>query len=148
MKLNYLTKKLSSVGRWITTTIFCLSAIAFVWQGAGFSQNLALANTGDNLIVVADAGDTVKDKVDRDAGRAKNFIRDTADKVERTANRNADKVEDATDNDGTFIERKAKRDKARIEYRAERDAAKTQKAVDKTQNAIERTVDNIKDALN
>jgi hypothetical protein len=145
MKLNYLMKKLSSIGHHLTTAILCLSAIAFVWQGAFFSNNLSLADSGINI---ADLGDRIQQKVDRDAGRAKNFIRDTADKVEETANRNADKVEDSTDNNGNFIERKANKDKDRIEERAERHAAKTEKAVDNTKNAVERTVDNIKEVFN
>lgn len=147
MKLNYFMKRLSTVGRWMATSLFCLSAIAFIWQGAFFSNTAAIADPATNLIAAADAGDQVKGKVSEDAGRAKNFIRDTADKVERTANKNAARVDEATDDDGSFIERKAKRDRNRIEKRAEEDAARTEKAVDKTKNAVERTVDNIKDAF-
>ncbi len=146
MKLNYFTKRLSTVGRWITTTVLCVSAIAFGWQGAFFSNTAAMANPAVNLIASADMGDKVQDKVSNDAGRAKNFIRDTADKVERTANKNASKVDRATDN-GSFVERKANRDAAQIEKRAEEDAARTQKAVDNTKNVVEKAVDNIKDAF-
>ncbi len=147
MKLNYFTKVLSPVGRWIATTLFCVLAIAFVWQGAFFSNTAAMADTAANLIASADVGDQVQGKASEDAGRAKNFIKDTADKVKRTANKNANRVEQATDDNGSFIERKAKRDRDRIEQRADQDAARTQKAVDKTKNAVERTVDNIKDAF-
>ncbi|NDJ22940.1 hypothetical protein GS682_15125 [Nostoc sp. B(2019)] len=146
MKLNYFTKRLSTVGRWIATTLFCVSAIAFVWQGAFFSNTSAMAEPAATLIASADAGDQVKGKASEDAGRAKNFIRDTADKVESTAKKNAAKVDQATDS-GSFVERKAKRDAARIEKRAEEDAARTQKAVDNTKNVVERTVDSIKDAF-
>jgi len=146
MKLNYFTKRLSTVGRWMATTVFCVCAIAFVWQGAFFSNTTAMAAPAANLIASADAGDQVKEKTSKDAGRAKNFIRDTADKVEQTAKTNAAKVDQATD-DGSFVERKAKKDAGRIVQRAEEDAARTQKAVDNTKNVVERTVDNIKDAF-
>lgn len=144
MKLNYFTKWLSIAGCWVATTLFCLSAIAFVWQGGFFANSVAMADPSVNLIASAD---NVKDKASNDAGRAKGFIRDTADKVERTANKNAEKVEKATDDNGSFLERKAKKDADRIEQRAEEDASRTEKAVDKTKNAVERTVDNIKDAF-
>jgi len=146
MKQNYLMQRLSTVGRWMATTLFCLSAIAFVWQGAFFSNTIAMANPAANLMAAADVGDQVQGAADEVAGRSKNFIRDTADKVEKTANKNAAKVDRADDN-GSFVERKAKRDRDRIEQRAEEDAARTQKAVDKTKNVVERTVDNIKDAF-
>lgn len=145
MKLNHLIKRFSTVGRWMTTTLLCLYAIAFVWQGAFFSNNVAMANPTSSLIA-ADAGDKVKDAADDVARGSKNLIRDTADKVERTANKNAAKVDQA-DDEGTFVEGKAKRDRDRIEQRAEEDAASTEKAVDKSMNAVKRTVDNIKDAL-
>ncbi|MBE9129499.1 MULTISPECIES: hypothetical protein [unclassified Coleofasciculus] len=147
MKLNYITKRLSIVGRWIATTLFCLSAIAFVWQGAFFSNTAAIAAPTANLIASAGTSDQVKGKASVDAGRAKNFIEDTKDKVKQTANKNADRVDQATDDDGSFVEGKAKRDKARIEQRAEEDAARTEKAVDNTKNAVERTVDSIKDVF-
>ena len=146
MKLNYLMKGLSTVGRWIATTLFCVLAIAFVWQGGFFSNTTAMADSGVNLIASADAGDRVQNKVSNDARRAKNFIEDTKEKVERTANKNASKVDQATDN-GSLFERKAKEDRATIEKRAEEDAARTEKAVDNTKNAVERAVDNIKDAF-
>ena len=147
MKLNDFTKGLTSVGRWIATTLFCLTAIAFVWQGAFFSNTSALAEPATNLIASTDVGDQVQRKASVDAGRAKDFIQDTADQVKRTANENAERVEQATDDSGSFVERKAKRDRDRIEQRADQDAARTQKAVDKTKNAVERVVDNIKDAF-
>ncbi|WGV26707.1 hypothetical protein [Halotia branconii] len=146
MKLNYLTKRLSTVGRWIATTVFCVSAIAFVWQGAFFSNTAAMASPAMNLIASADMGDKVQNKASEDARQTKNFIRDTADKVEQTANKNATKVDRATD-DGSFLERKANRDAARIGKRAEEDAARTQEAVDNTKNVVEKAVDNIKDAF-
>jgi hypothetical protein len=145
MKQNYFTKQLSIVGRWLATTLFCVSAIAFVWQGTFFSNTTAMADPSVNLI--ASAGDRVQDKASEDAGRAKGFIRDTANKVERTAKKNAERVDRADDNGG-FFERRAKKDAARIEKRAEEDAARTQKAVDKTKNAVKNAVDNVKDAVN
>lgn len=147
MKLNYFTKRLSTVGRWVATTLFCVSAIAFVWQSAFFSSPAAMASPAANLIAAAGTDDQVKGKASVDAGRAKNFIEDTKDKVKRTANKNADRVDQATDG-GSFVERKANRDAARIEKRADEDAARTKKAVDNTKNAVERTVDSIKDAFN
>lgn len=148
MKLNYFTKPPSIVGRWIATTLFCLLAIAFVWQGAFFSNTAAIAAPTANLIASAGTSDQVKGKASEDAGRAKNFIEDTKDKVKQTANKNADRVDQATDDNDSFVERKAKRDRDRIEKRADEDAARTEKAVDNTKNAIERTVDSIKDAFN
>lgn len=145
MRLNYFTKLISTAGRWLATALFCVSAIALVWQGAIFSNSSAMAAPA--MLTVADAGDQVQGKAREDASRTKGFIRDAADKVEATARKNASRVDRATDDD-SFIERKAKRDTARIHKRAEEDAARTQKAVDKTKNAVERTVDNIKDALN
>ncbi|MGI2902950.1 hypothetical protein [Tolypothrix sp. VBCCA 56010] len=146
MKRNYLTKGLSTVGRFLATTLFCVLAVAFVWQGAFFSNTAAMANPAVNLIASADAGDQVKDKVEEGAGAAKNFIRDTQDKVKQTARKNASKVDEATDN-GSFVERKAKSDKATIEKRANEDAARTEKAVDNSKNAVQGVVDKIKDAF-
>jgi hypothetical protein len=146
MKLNYFMERLSTVGRWIATTLLCLSAIGLIWQGAFFSNPIAMAMPTANLIASADAGDRVQDAADEVAGRSKNFIRDTANRVERTANQNATKVDQADDSD-SFIERKAMRDRDRIEQRAEEDAARTQEAVDKSKNVVERTVDNIRDAF-
>jgi hypothetical protein len=147
MKLNYFIKRLSTVGRWIATTLFCVLAIAFVWQGAFFSNTVAMADSAANLIAAADAGDRVKGTADDVAKGSKNFIRDTADKVERTANKNAAKV-DRADDEGSVAEGKAKRDRDRIEQRAEEDAARTEKAVDNNMNAVKRAVDSIKDAFN
>ena len=146
MKLLYFTKRLSTVGRFLATMLFCLSAIAFVWQGAFLSNTAAMASPAANLIATADAGDSIKGAADDVAKGSKNLIRDTKDKVEKTANKNASKVDQADDN-GSFVERKAKRDRDRIEQRAEEDAARTEKAVDKSMNFVERTVDNIKDAF-
>lgn len=147
MKLNDFPKGLSTVVRWIATTLFCVSAIAFVWQGAFFSNTSAIAAPAANLIASTDVGDQVQEKASVDAGRAKNFIEDTKDKVKQTANKNAERVEQATDDNGSFVERKAKRDTDLIEKRADEDAARTKKAVDNTKNAVERTVDKIKDAF-
>ncbi|MEH2010768.1 hypothetical protein [Nostoc sp.] len=146
MKLNYFTKQISTVKRWMATTLFCMLAIAFVWQGAFFSNTSAMADPAGTLIASADAGDQVKDKTSKDAGRAKNFIDDTADKVKEAAKSNASKVDEATDN-GSFAERKAKKDAATIQKRADEDSARTKEAVDKTKNVVERTVENIKDAF-
>lgn len=147
MKLNYLTKGLSLVGRWMATTLFCLSAFACVWQGTFFSNTVAMAAPAVNAIASAGTSDQVKGKASEDAGRAKNFIEDTKDKVKQTANKNADRVEQATDDNDSFVERKAKRDRDQIEKRADEDAARTETAVDNTKNAVERTVDSIKDAF-
>ncbi len=146
MKLNYFTKQLSTVKRWIATTVFCMLAIAFVWQGAFFSNTSAMADPAATFIASADAGDRVQEKTSKDAGRAKNFIQDTTDKVKEAAKSNASKVDQATDN-GSFVERKAKRDAATIQKRANEDSARTKEAVDNTKNVVERTVDNIKDAF-
>ncbi|MEC4816744.1 MAG: hypothetical protein SAK29_26270 [Scytonema sp. PMC 1069.18] len=147
MKLNYLTKRFSCVGRFLATALFCVSAIAFVWQGAFFSNTTAMAAPTAYLIAEADLGSQIQGKVSEDTGRTKNFIRDTKESLKETANKNADRVEQATDNDGSFVERKANRDAARIEKRAEEDAARTEKALDNTKNFVERAVDNIKDAF-
>ncbi|MEH2390892.1 MAG: hypothetical protein V7K21_04200 [Nostoc sp.] len=146
MKLNYFTKQVSTVKRWMATTLFCMLAIAFVWQGAFFSNTSAMADPAGTLIASADAGDQVKDKTSKDAGRAKNFIDDTADKVKEAAKSNASKVDEATDN-GSFAERKAKKDAATIQKRADEDSARTKEAVDNTKNVVERAVENIKDAF-
>lgn len=147
MKLNYFTKQGVAVKRWLATALFCLAAIAFVWQGAFFVDTTAAAAPMTTLIASKDAGDQVQDKARTDAGRAKNFIQDTKSKVERTANKNANRVDRATDDDTNFLERRARKDAGRIEKRAEEDAARTEKAVDNTKNAVERTVDGIKDAF-
>ncbi len=143
-------KWFSIAGRWIATTLFCLSAMAFVWQGAFFlnTENTeATAAPSVSLIASADAGDQVQRKASIDAGRTKNFIEVTKDKVKETANKNAARVDQATDDDGSLVERKAKRDRDRIEQRADEDAARTKEAVDNTKNAVERTVDSIKDVF-
>ena len=147
MKLNYFTKRLSIVGRWMATSLLCLSAFTFAWQGAFFSNTAAMADPGANLIASAGTSDQVKGKASEDAGRAKNFIEDTKQKVKETANKNAARVDQATDDNDSFVERKAKRDRDRIEQRADEDAARTKKAVDNTKNAVERAVDGIKDAF-
>ncbi len=146
MKLNNFTKRLSAVGRWIAATVFCVAATAFVWQGAFFPNTAAMAAPFANSIAASDAGEQVKGKASEDAGRAKNFIEDTKDKVKETAKENAGKVDRSTDG-GSFVERKAKKDAATIQKRADEDADRTQKAVDNTKNAVERAVDSIKDVF-
>ena len=146
MKLNSFTQRLSTVGRWMAATVLCVSAMAFVWSGAFFSNTAAMASPAVNLIAAADAGDAAQQKASKDAGRTKNFIRDTEEKVKETAKTNAAKVDRASE-DGSLVERKAKKDAATIEKRASEDSARTQKAVDNTKNAVERAVDSIKDVF-
>ena len=137
MKLNYITKPLSTLGRWVVTALFCVSAIAFVWQGAFVSNTTAMAAPA---LIATDTGAQVKQE-------NKSFVRDAAEKVKETANKNASRVEDATDGSANPIQRKAQRDVARIEKRADEDAARTQKAIDNNVNAVERAVDSIKSAF-
>lgn len=146
MKLHNFTKRLATAGRWIAATLFCLSAIAFVWQGAFLPIAPAIASGFTNPILATDAGDRVKSKVSEDTANTKGFIRDTADKVKETAKTNAAKVDRSTD-DGSVAERKAKKDAATIQKRADEDASRTQKAVDNTKNAVEKAVDSIKNAF-
>ncbi|PSB12884.1 hypothetical protein C7B62_00560 [Pleurocapsa sp. CCALA 161] len=135
-------KQFSSVKRWIATSILSLLTIAFVWQGMFIANDTAMADS----VMLADLGDRVENKADRDLDRSKGFIENTKEKVKETANKNASKVDRATDND-SLLENKAKKDANRIENKADKDAARTKKAVDKTQNIIESTVDNIKDVF-
>ncbi|MBF2066341.1 MAG: hypothetical protein IGS39_18270 [Calothrix sp. C42_A2020_038] len=144
MKLNYFTKQLSVVGRWVATALFCTSAFIFVWQGT-YLNTSAFASPASTLIATSDAGDNVKYKTSEDAGRAKGFVENTKDFVKDAAKSNASKVDDVTDNNS--IARKAKSDAATIQRRAEEDAARTENAIDNTKNAVQRTVDNIKDAF-
>ncbi len=137
MRLNYFTKSLSRLGRVLAIAFLCVTAFAFGWQGSFLSNHQALAG---------DAGNAIKGKVNNDTSRAKNFVRDAADKVEDAASSNANKVDRATDG-GNFVERKARRDAARIHKRAEEDASRTEKAIDNTKNAVKGTVDNIKKAF-
>ncbi|MCU0541416.1 MAG: hypothetical protein MUE44_04420 [Oscillatoriaceae cyanobacterium Prado104] len=146
MKLHNFTELLANAKRWIAATLFCLCAIAFVLQGAFLPVAPAIAAPFTNSILATDTGDRVKSKVSEDTANTKDFIRDTADKVERTAKKNAAKVDRATE-DGSVAERKAKKDAATIEKRAEEDAARTQKAVDNTKNVVEKAVDSIKNAF-
>ncbi|GAA6623479.1 hypothetical protein [Scytonema sp. NUACC26] len=147
MKLNYLVKQFSNVGRFLATALFCVSAIAFVWQGAFFAKNTAMAAPVASLIAEADLGSKVQGKVSEDTGRTKNFIRDTKESLKETARKNADRVEDATDNDGNFIQRKANKDAARIAKRAEEDANRTEKVLETEKNVVERAVESVKDAF-
>ena len=116
MKLNQFTKQLSTVGRWVATTLFCLSAITFVWQGAYFTNNSAMA--APISIASGDLGDKVKDKAEDVAKGSKNLIRDTQDKVKDAASSNAKKVEKSTDSDSK-VEDKAKSDRDTIFKRAD-----------------------------
>ncbi|MEK0182954.1 MAG: hypothetical protein EAZ78_26145 [Oscillatoriales cyanobacterium] len=54
MNLNYLTKRFSTARRWMAATVLCLSAIAFVWQGAFFSNTSAMAAPFASSIAAAD----------------------------------------------------------------------------------------------
>ncbi|MBW4693141.1 MAG: hypothetical protein KME27_15420 [Lyngbya sp. HA4199-MV5] len=146
MKLKFFAGHLTVLGRFLTTALLCVSAIAFAWQGALFSNTAALASPNTHLIAAADAGSEVQGKASKDAGRTKGFVRDTTDKLKKTAKTNAAKVDRATDNDSA-IARKAKKDAARIERKADKDSARTQNAIDKTKRAVEGAVDNIKDAF-
>ena len=145
MKPNYFTQARAIAGRWLATTVVCLAAIALFWQGASLNSS-AMATPMNPLIIATHMENQAKDKADDFFDANKNFVRDTADKVKRTANKNASKVSDA-DDEGTYAELKAQRDADRIEKRANEDAARTQKAIDNTRNAVQNTIDNIKDAL-
>lgn len=147
MKLNHLLKPISTVGRFLATALFCVSAVAFVWQGAFFSNSAAMANPTATLIAEADISSQVQDNLNKGAKLSKDFIEDTKQRVERTASKNADKVEQATDDNGSLPERKANRDEARIYKRAEEDAARTKEQVDRSKNAVESAIDTIKDAF-
>ncbi len=144
MKLNYCLRRISAVGRWMANTLLCLAAIAFVWQGTFFLDNNAMAAPA--ALIAANVGDKIQGAADEVRVRSKDLIRDTQNKVEKTANKNAAKVDQA-DDEGSFIERKAQRDQARIEKRASEDAARTEKAVDNSMNAVKGAVENIKDAF-
>lgn len=137
--MKSISKFSSTVVRWTATVLFCLSAIAFVWQGTFFSNATALAAPSTTLIASTEVGQEVKQE-------NKSFVRDAAEKVKETANKNANRVEEATDDD-SIIERKAKRDASRIEKRANEDADRTQKAIDDNVNAVERAIEGIKDAF-
>jgi len=144
MKLNYWVKRIVAVGRWIANTLLGLAAIAVVWQGALLSQTNAMAAPA--TLIAADVSDQIQGAADEVRVRSKELIRDTQNKVEKTANKNAAKVDQADDK-GSFVEGKAQRDQARIEKRAGEDAARTEKAVDKSMNAVKGAVENIKDAF-
>lgn len=145
MRLNYAAKTRSTIGRWIATTVFCVAAIAFVWQGAFFSNTAALADSTGTLIA-ADLGDQIKGAADKLREGSKDLIRGTEGTVKKAANDNAAKVDEADDT-GSGVERKAKRDKSRIEKRASEDANRTSEQVDRSMNAVKGAVDKTKDAL-
>ncbi|KAB8319913.1 hypothetical protein SD81_014125 [Tolypothrix campylonemoides VB511288] len=147
MKLNYLLKSVSTVGRFLATALFCVLAVAFVWQSAFFSNTAAMAAPAATLIAEADISSQVQDTLDKGAKLSKDFIEDTKERVERTASKNTDRVEQATDDNGSVAERKANRDETRIYKRAEEDAARTKEQVDRSKNAVEGVIDTIKDAF-
>jgi len=144
VKLNYFMKRLSTVGRWMATTLVCVAAIAFVWQGGFFSNTTAVADSTPQLIATSGA-DQIKGAADKVTEGSKKIIRGTENKVKETANTNAAKVDQA--DDGGIAERKATRDKNRIERRAEEDADRTEKRAEKSMGAVKDAVDNIKDAF-
>ncbi|MBD0333966.1 MAG: hypothetical protein ICV62_00615 [Cyanobacteria bacterium Co-bin13] len=146
MKLNSFTKQLSTAGRWMAKAVMGFLAVALLWQGA-FVANLSAVAAPANTLIAANPGVEAQSKVGKDTGRAKNFIQDTKETVEKAARDNASKVDDATGDDSNFIERRARRDAARIHERAEEDASRTEKAVDNSRNFVEDTIDNIKDAF-
>jgi hypothetical protein len=145
VKQNYFMQRLSTAGRWMATTFLCVAAIAFVWQGAFFSNTTALADSTPQLLATS-VGDQIKEAADNVTEGSKNIIRGTEDKVKETARKNAAKV-DRADKDGGMAERKAKRDKNRIERKAEKDAARTEKAAKKSMNAVKGAVDKVEGAL-
>ncbi len=146
MKLNYFTKGLSTIGRFLATTLFCVSAFTFVWQGAYFSNTSALASGNQVLIASTDAADKAQEAAGETKGKSKGFVENTKDFVKDAAKSNASKVDNATDDDNP-IARKAKSDAATIQQRAEEDASRTEKAIDKNVGAVQRTIENIKDAF-
>jgi uncharacterized protein YjbJ (UPF0337 family) len=146
VKLNSFTKSLSVAGRWMTKALMGFMAVVLLWQGA-FLSNISAVAAPANTLIAADLGVEAQSKVGKDTGRAKNFIQDTKETVEKAARDNASKVDDATGDDSNFIERKARRDASTIHKRAEEDANRTEKAVDNTRNAVEGAIDSIKDAF-
>lgn len=82
MKLNYFIKQLSTVGRSLVKTLFCLAAIALMWEGVFLATAPAMADTA-NSILVADLGARVQQKVSEDTGRTKSFIQKTAQQVKK-----------------------------------------------------------------
>ncbi|MBD2257400.1 hypothetical protein [Pseudanabaena sp. FACHB-2040] len=146
MQLNSFTKQISTAGRWMAKALMGFLAVALLWQGA-FLANLSAVAAPTNTLIAADLGTEAQSKVGKDTGRAKNFIQDTKETVEKAARDNASKVDDATGDDSNFIERRARRDASRIHERAEEDANRTEKAVDNTRNAVEGAIDSIKDAF-
>lgn len=129
----------------MATAVLGLMAIALIWQSVGFSNTIALASPAKSAIVAASGGyyqtrGSVRGEVDKNMEQTKDFVRNTADKVEQTAFKNAKRVEQATGEKGGFFSRRARNDAARIQKRAEGDAARTQRAIDNTKNAIKDAV--------
>lgn len=50
--MKSITTLLSTIGRWAVTTFFCVSAIAFGWQGGFLSNTTAIAAPG-TLVIAA-----------------------------------------------------------------------------------------------
>lgn len=145
MKLNVLTKSYHTAKRWIASTVLCLAMVVLFWQGSVLTAEAAIALPHSAVLATSNL-DKAQDKAQRDAASTKDFVRDAANKVEKTARQNADRVDQATDG-SNFLARKAQRDAGRIEQRAEQDAARTQDAIDDTKNVFERAVDNVKEAF-
>ena len=145
MKLNYFSKRLSTVAHWLTSTLVCAAAVVLLWQGAFFSNTTALAVPLPHILAT-DAADQVKGAADKVTDKSKEIIRGAEDKVKDAARTNAAKV-DRADGDGGIAETKAKRDKNRIEKRAEEDADRTEKTAEKAMGGVKNAVDSIKDAF-
>lgn len=139
-------KLFSTLKTWLGTALLSFLAIAFFWQSALLSSNVAMADSMTNSLFFANTANEVQGKVNQDTGRTKDFIDNAKDTVKDAARSNANKVDNSTDND-SFIGRKAQRDAARIQDKAENDAARTKDAVDDTKNVLERAVEGIKDTF-
>ena len=146
MKSSFFTHGYQLAKRLIASALVCLAMATFLWQGNLFADNSAIALPQQSVLATSNLN-KAENKAQKDAEATKGFVRDTANKVEKTARKNADRVDEATDG-SNVLARKAQRDAGRIEQRAEQDAARTQKAIDDTKNVFERAVDGVKDALN
>lgn len=145
MKLSFLTNGYQTAKKWIASTVLCLAMVTLFWQGSVLTNETAIALPHSAVLATSNF-DKAQDKAQRDAASTKDFVRDAANKVEKTARQNADRVDQATDG-SNILARKAQRDAGRIEQRAEQDAARTQAAIDETKNVFERAIDGVKDAL-
>ena len=120
--------------RCLSVAVICLLTVSFAWQGSFVAT------------AMADVGDRIESKVDRDIDSTKDFIDNTKQSVKNTANRNAGKIDRATD-ESSIVDNKAEKDADRIENKANKDAARTKDALDKTDNVIESAIDSIKDVF-